>query len=104
MAPVLFTVDNAVFRSFAVCSAILGGKLVVNSLWTTYRRVTKKVHSSPEDIKAFGGYITCEDEDVERIRRMHQNDLENFLPFFLLGTLYVSTEPDEWEAKILFRV
>lgn len=33
------------------------------------------------------------DERVERIRRIHQNDLEN-LPFFLVaGFLYVLTEP-----------
>ena len=32
------------------------------------------------------------------------NDMENYLPFFLLATLYVATQPDLQEANLLFRV
>jgi len=99
-----FTLDNPIFCSFALCSAFLGGKLVLNSAWTSFNRLTRQVMSAPEDIKAFGGKVTFQDERVERLRRMHQNDLENYVPFFLLGLLYVSTNPDEFEAWLLFRV
>lgn len=38
-------------------------------------------------------------EEVERIRRIHQNDLEN-IPFFLAaGFLFVLTEPSLWLAQ-----
>ena len=41
------------------------------------------------------------DERVERIRRIHLNDLEN-LPFFLVaGFLYVLTEPSLLLARVL---
>jgi glutathione S-transferase len=41
------------------------------------------------------------DERVERIRRIHMNDLEN-LPFFLAaGFLYVLTEPSLLMARVL---
>jgi glutathione S-transferase len=41
------------------------------------------------------------DERVERIRRIHLNDLEN-LPFFLVaGFLYVLTAPPLWLAQAL---
>ena len=41
------------------------------------------------------------DERVERIRRIHLNDLEN-LPFFLVaGLLYVLTAPPLWLAQAL---
>lgn len=41
-------------------------------------------------------------ERVERIRRIHQNDLEN-IPFFLvIGLLFLLTEPSLLTAQILF--
>ncbi len=36
--------------------------------------------------------------------RMHQNDIENYSAFFMLGLLYVGTRPSLWEANMLFRV
>jgi len=107
MTPVIFSLDNSVFRSFALCSGILGGKLLLNSLWTSYNRGQQNAHSTPEDCAYFGDADSKVDSSnpvVERTRRMHLNDLENCTPFFLLGLLYVSTEPDESEAKLLFRV
>jgi glutathione S-transferase len=43
-------------------------------------------------------------EDVERVRRAHRNDLENILPFFVVGFLYVLTNPGQFLAINLFRV
>lgn len=44
------------------------------------------------------------DEHVERTRRAHHNDLENILPYIMVAFLYVLTEPNFYEATILFRV
>ena len=38
------------------------------------------------------------------IFRAHLNDLENIVPFLLLGFLYISTQPAYSTALILFRV
>ena len=36
---------------------------------------------------------------------MHRNDIENFLPFFVLGYLYsTNANPDYNEARIVFGV
>ena len=36
--------------------------------------------------------------------RCHLNDLENVLPFVLVGLLYCSTSPDEFTALLHFRI
>ena len=43
-------------------------------------------------------------EDVERVRRAHQNDIENIVPFLILGYLYIFTNPELSTALLLFRV
>uniref|UniRef100_A0A8C4ZIY0 Microsomal glutathione S-transferase 1 n=1 Tax=Gadus morhua TaxID=8049 RepID=A0A8C4ZIY0_GADMO len=42
--------------------------------------------------------------DVDRVRRCHQNDLENVVPFVLVGLLYSLTGPDAATAITYFRV
>lgn len=43
------------------------------------------------------------DEDVERVRRAHRNDLENILPFIAVAFFYVLTSPQAFIAINLFR-
>lgn len=38
------------------------------------------------------------------ICRAHQNDLENILPFFVIGFLYLLTNPAPWLAINLYRL
>ena len=42
-------------------------------------------------------------ENVERIRRAHQNDIENILPFLILGFLYMFTNPVYSTALLCYR-
>lgn len=42
-------------------------------------------------------------EGVERARRAHLNDLENLIPFFVIGFLYVLSRPDTNLAVNLYR-
>lgn len=42
--------------------------------------------------------------DVERVRRCHLNDLENIIPFVVIGLLYALTGPDLSTALLHFRV
>merc|ERR1712018_556219 len=41
---------------------------------------------------------------VERVRRAHLNDMENILPFFCLGILYIFTNPALSTAVLVFRI
>lgn len=43
-------------------------------------------------------------EKVERVRRIHQNDLENILPFLVVGLYYVLADPNALAAKILIGI
>ena len=49
-------------------------------------------------------FLVQNDPVVERYRRNQLNDLENITPFFILGLVYVSTNPSPAEAEVLFRV
>ena len=44
------------------------------------------------------------DEDVERVRRAHRNDMENIFLFFANGAFYLATGPDPWVAINLMRL
>jgi glutathione S-transferase len=100
---------NPVFAAYAVSAAIMILKAVSMS-WLTVARM----------LKANGGFRNPEDlrktpfnpnpdpqqlernDDVDRVRRIHLNDLEN-IPFFLAaGLLYVLTDPSLLLARGLF--
>ena len=44
------------------------------------------------------------DEDVERVRRAHMNDLENIPAFIIAALFYVMTEPQSDVALWLIRI
>lgn len=47
--------------------------------------------------------VKFDDPNVERVRRAHRNDLENIVPFFVIGLLYTLTNPSAFLAINLFR-
>jgi uncharacterized MAPEG superfamily protein len=61
------------------------------------------VYAAPEDYTLQGlaprGTV---DPDIERVRRAHQNDLENILPFLVLGLVYALTGRSLLTAQIYF--
>lgn len=67
-------------------------------------RYRKKVFANEEDTKVTKGKVKYDDPDVERVRRAHLNDLENIPAFWVLGALYVTTNPAASLATMLFRV
>ncbi|KAI8438297.1 hypothetical protein MSG28_010870 [Choristoneura fumiferana] len=68
------------------------------------KRVSRKVYANPEDAVKLGGKVTLNDPEVERVRRAHLNDLENIPAFWILGALYLTTNPAAAWATLLFRV
>jgi glutathione S-transferase len=100
--------ENPVFVTYVIAATIMIGKAVAMSWLTVLRMMQAKGgFRSPEDLRKtplnpepHAGQIEP-DERVERIRRIHLNDLEN-LPFFLIaGLLYVLTGPSLLLAQIL---
>lgn len=102
------SLQDPLFATYAIAASLMILKAVGMSWLTVVRMMTvRSGFRSPEDLKrtplnpAPHADQLAPDERVERIRRIHLNDLEN-LPFFLAaGFLYVLTEPDLLLAQML---
>jgi uncharacterized MAPEG superfamily protein len=79
-------------RLYGVCAAVLVLKMWLTGNGTGLLRVRKGVFISPEDYAVTGRpAATAPDEQVERVRRAHRNDLENILPFLVVGFLLAAS-------------
>jgi len=89
---------------FALCAAILVLKMVITGSLTGLLRFRYGAFITPEDYALMGKEPSGAAETVERVRRAHQNDLENILPFLALGPLYSLSGPSPGVASTLFIV
>jgi glutathione S-transferase len=103
------TLENPVFATYVVAATIMILKAVSMS-WLTVALMMKAKGGfrSPEDLKKTPLNPNPDPKqlepnpDVERVRRIHLNDLEN-IPFFLAaGLLFVLTDPSLVLARALF--
>lgn len=101
--------QDPVFATYAIAASIMILKAAAMS-WLTVVRMMQigGGFRSPEDSKKTPinpkahPDQTRPDERVERIRRIHLNDLEN-IPFFLAaGLLWTMTGPSLLEAQLVF--
>lgn len=79
---------DAAFRSYAVCSTILGIKLLAAASYTTIQRFRTRVFLSEEDARTLGGEVG-EHPAVTRAIHVHRNDLENIPLFWIVGLIFV---------------
>ena len=102
------TLQNPLFATYVIAASIMILKATSMSWLTVVRMVKEKGgFRSPEDIRrtALNPEPSPEqlhpNDRVDRIRRIHMNDLEN-IPFFLVaGFLFVLTEPSLLLARVL---
>ncbi|XP_061494465.1 microsomal glutathione S-transferase 1 [Rhineura floridana] len=86
-------VDMEVLTAYARYAVILIVKMMLMSSITAFFRMKKKAFSNPEDAASVAKgenakkYLRT-DPDVERVRRIHLNDLENIIPFLFIGFFY----------------
>src|SRR5262245_49093076 len=94
------SLHNPLFATYVIAASIMILKTLAMAWLTVYRMMTEKGgFRSPEDLRKTllnpnpnPGQLE-RNEAVERIRRIHMNDLEN-IPFFLIaGLLFVLTDP-----------
>jgi microsomal prostaglandin-E synthase 1 len=91
------------FRLFAIVTVMLVIKMAVLGLYTTIIRIRRKVFATPEDYTFFGGVPRpTADEEIERTRRAHRNDLENIPAFIFVAMIYALTVPSMTAARIYF--
>ena len=107
----LLTLENPVFRYFAVAAVLMIVKMMSQGWMTVFRMI--KVNGGfryPEDArKSFANPRPSPEqllpnEYVERSRRMHENDVENIPLFLITGMLYVCTAPSDVVALGMFSV
>ena len=102
------SLHDPLFATYVIAATLMILKAVSMSWLTVVRMMqVRGGFRSPEDLRKTPlnpdphARQLEPDERVERIRRIHQNDLEN-LPFFLVaGFLYVLTEPPLLLAQAL---
>lgn len=102
------SLQDPVFATYVIAATLMILKAVAMSWLTVVRMMqVKGGFRSPEDLRKTRLNPKPDprqlepDERVERIRRIHLNDLEN-LPFFLVaGFLYVLTAPSLLMARLL---
>ena len=101
--------DNPLFATYVIAATILILKVALMS-WLTVARMmqVKGGFRSPEDIRKTPLNPNPDpaqlekNEAVERIRRIHMNDLENIPLFLVAAFLFLLTEPSLVVARVLF--
>ncbi|KAM9845524.1 microsomal glutathione S-transferase 1-like [Aulostomus maculatus] len=100
--------DSEILSAFSTHATIIILKMMLMAPVTTYFRLTRKAFANLEDTKLVSSRedkkLICVDPDVERVRRCHQNDLENIIPFVLVGLIYALTGPPLSSALLHFRL
>jgi len=96
--------DAALLGSYSVYAAFVLAKTLLMAPLTSRQRFAKKVFANEEDTKRdIKAKVAFTDQDVERVRRAHLNDLENILPFVVLGFVYALSGPNPVYALWHFR-
>ncbi|MBI4516334.1 MAG: MAPEG family protein [Deltaproteobacteria bacterium] len=82
---------------------ILVLKMIAVGSYTSSIRLRRGVYATPEDYELQGRTPPAlPDEDIERARRAHRNDLENILPFFGAALFYALTQPSMFMTRVYF--
>ena len=79
--------QDPTLRLLMVCASILVLKMMLTGYVTALMRNLRGVYVSPEDYAFRGQTPGPRDEQIERIRRAHRNDLESILPFLAIAFL-----------------
>jgi len=88
-------------RLLALVDLLLVLKMIALGNYTSILRLRRHVYATPEDYALRAVTPPARpDEDIERVRRAHRNDLENILPFFVVSFLYVLTRPSYGAAAL----
>lgn len=84
---------NPAFRTYALCCAVLGLKMLFSAIYTGTRRQRHQGYVNAEDASFFGqptaAAAGAEAPAVAHALRIQRNDLESIPLFFTIGLLYV---------------
>lgn len=75
----------------AVCMLLVLKAHILGAATAAMRGKLQKFINQEDAAWLGGEHVNSDDERVQRIFRAHRNDLENLLPFFMGGTLYLAS-------------
>ncbi|KAL3048393.1 hypothetical protein OYC64_007046 [Pagothenia borchgrevinki] len=100
--------EDEVFMAFTTYAVIVVLKMLLMAPLTAFYRITRGAFANEEDVARKPAEerkkLLMNHPDVERVRRCHQNDIENIIPFVLVGLLYALTGPVLSVALLHFRI
>ncbi len=96
-------VDPELLRCFGFYSSLLLGKMMLLQHLTARERGKKGAYANAEDAAFKGLEGAHKDDDVERIRRAHRNDMENIYLFLVNALIFLLTGPEVGFAVNLVR-
>jgi microsomal prostaglandin-E synthase 1 len=89
--------------AFLVCCVLVYLEMAALAFATPLLRMRRNVWLNEEDARRFSGAVSdVEDRDVARLVRAHRNQLENFVPFFALGLLWIASRASSSLGAALF--
>ncbi len=94
--------QDSTVHLYALCAAILVLKMAFTGSATGFVRLRRGAYITPEDYAFMGKEPAPPDETVERLRRVHLNDLECIVPFLIIGLPYALSGPSAAVASALF--
>lgn len=101
-------IEDQVFMAFTTYATIVILKMMLMSPLTAFYRFTRGAFANEEDVSRKSAEekkkMLRTHPDVERVRRCHQNDLENIIPFVVIGLLYALTGPEFSTALLHYRL
>ena len=89
-------------RPYFVVTAVLCLQLLGLAFYTAAVRAKRKVFVNAEDKPADGTVADADHPDVLRVKRAHQNAIENAVPFFAVGLIYALSGPSHLGAQAYF--
>lgn len=89
-------------RPYFVVTALLALQLLGLATLTAIVRTRRKVYVNREDALLGGDVAEADHPDVLRVKRVHQNGVENVLPFCAVGLLYALSGPSHTGALAYF--
>jgi uncharacterized MAPEG superfamily protein len=88
---------------FVISCSILCVEMAAFAVATALTRQKRNLWLNQEDAQRFSGDVAdIEHRDVARLLRVHRNLLENFVPFFALGSLWLATGAAQGFGTALF--
>jgi len=84
--------DDPAFKLYAIASTIVALHMILLALWTGRVRARYRTFTNPEDARwREAGHAEVDHAEVARVKRAHQNAVENAVPFFAVGFLYAAS-------------